>query len=85
MHTLEDLTAKLEKAQAEKATLRGQRDKLDCRLAEIGNLIEALQFLCEELGSCSIEPKSALSSLRGAIVGVSGALAQQLRETDYRP
>ena len=48
----------------------------DAKLAELGNLIDALEVLSDDLGTTSI-PDPELSRLRNAVVGVSFAMARQ--------
>lgn len=55
---------------------RAERDKLDAKLAEISDLIAALDIIAWQVAQASAEGEMA--QLRDAVVGISYALSREI-------
>ena len=57
--------------------IQSQRDNLDEALADISNLIAALQVVCWHLCGMSLEKGTELDELRNAVIGIGNALEER--------
>lgn len=62
---------------------RRQRDALDGKLAELGNLNALLQLVAWNAAQISAEPDSETAQLRDAVVGIGSAFNDVMKKDAY--
>ncbi|WP_288943733.1 hypothetical protein [uncultured Roseovarius sp.] len=58
---------------------REEHCKLELKLSEVSNLVAALQVVAWQLRQTSLEPRTELSELRNAVIGIGDGLEKLVR------